>query len=453
MQFLEAITKVTGYIQGLGSLVMIPIIIMSVGLAFRVPFLRAVRSGLFVGAGFVGLSLVTGALSRNLSPIARALLERFDLNLAYVDAGWAAAAGVAFSTEVGAFIIPTIMLFNAALLLLGLTKTVNIDIWNYWHYAFVGSCTYVVTGSYFYGFLGACAYCAFSLRMADYTAKDVEEVLGLPGISIPQAASISTAPVAIVMDKIYDRIPGFKNLHTDAETINKKLGPVGDPVVIGFVLGFILGIVARYNFGEAFKLGINLGAIMILLPRMVKVVMEGLMPISDGAKAFMKTRFAGREYYIGLDSAVTAGHPTPVAISVLIIPFYILFTIILPWNECLPFGALAATIFTGAIANIIHKGDFLRSYITSIVYVVIALTVGTVTGPIVTQVARNIGYAFPEGATGITYFNAGGWVHVTIVTLLERKWLGALIVLALLAVFFWFTRDKSAQKAAAPEAA
>ncbi|MDR1622984.1 MAG: PTS galactitol transporter subunit IIC, partial [Synergistaceae bacterium] len=142
MQFLETFTKVMGQIQGLGSLVMIPIIIMVLGLLFRVSFLRAIRSGLFVGAGFVGLSLVTGALSSNLTPIARALLERFDVHLTYVDAGWAAAAGVAFSTEVGAFIIPAIMLLNAALLLLRLTKTVNIDIWNYWHYAFVGSCVY-----------------------------------------------------------------------------------------------------------------------------------------------------------------------------------------------------------------------------------------------------------------------------------------------------------------------
>jgi PTS system galactitol-specific IIC component len=398
------------------------------------------------------LSLVTGALSSNLTPIARALLERFDVHLTYVDAGWAAAAGVAFSTEVGAVIIPAIMLLNAALLLLRLTKTVNIDIWNYWHYAFVGSCVYVVTNSYFYGFLGAGAYCFFSLRMADYTAKNVHEVLGLTGVSIPQAASMSGAPIAMVMDKIYDRIPGFKDLKTDAESINKKLGMVGDPIIIGFVLGFVLGLIGGYDLAATARLGINLGAIMVLLPRMVKVVMEGLMPISEGARDFMKKHFSGREYYIGLDSAVTVGHATPVAISVLIIPFYILFAIILPGNECLPFGALASTVFAGATANYIHKGDFLRTYITTIVSTVISLYVATIAGPAITQVAQNIGYVFPEGATGVTYMMTS-WVQVLLIPMLEYKSMGVLMVAIFVGLVYWFTREKPSVQTAAGEAA
>ena len=81
---------------------MIPVILVLVGLFFRVSLPKAIRSGLLVGAGFVGLNLVTGLLTGNIGAAAKLLFERFHLNLKYVDAGWAAAAGIAYSTEVGA---------------------------------------------------------------------------------------------------------------------------------------------------------------------------------------------------------------------------------------------------------------------------------------------------------------------------------------------------------------
>lgn len=204
-----------------------------------------------MGAGFQGISLVTGLLGQSLSPCAKILFEKFSIDLRYVDAGWAAAAGIAYSTEIGAIIIPVIIAFNILMLTLKLTRTVNIDIWNYWHYAFIGSLVYAVTGNLILGFLGAFAYCAFSLRMADYTAKDVQEALGVPGISIPQAASISTAPIAYVMEWIYNRIPGFKNLHVDVKMMNKKMGVLGDPIIMGFILGTLLGFAVGYNVKDA----------------------------------------------------------------------------------------------------------------------------------------------------------------------------------------------------------
>ena len=208
---LELLVKAGNFVSNIGSMVMIPVILVIVGLFFRISLPKAIRSGLLVGAGFVGLNLVTGLLTSNIGVAAKLLFERFNLNLKFVDGGWAAAAGIAYSTEVGALIIPVILAVNILLLFLHLTRTVNIDIWNFWHFAFAGSMVMVLTGSMFYGFLAAIAYCVFSLRLADYIAKNMQDVLGMEGITITESAAIATAPIAMVMDKIYDHIPVLKD--------------------------------------------------------------------------------------------------------------------------------------------------------------------------------------------------------------------------------------------------
>lgn len=439
---LDFLVGIGNTISGLGSTLMVPLIIFFVAICFKVDWKKAIKSGLLVGAGFQGISLVAGLLGSSLSPCAKLLFERFSIDLQYMDAGWAAAAGIAYSTEIGALIIPVIIGFNMLMLVLKLTKTVNIDIWNYWHYAFIGSLVYAVTGNLILGFLGAFAYCAFSLRMADYTAKDVQAALGIPGISIPQAASISTAPIAYGMEWIYNHIPGFKNIHLDAGELNKKVGIWGDPIVIGFLLGALLGFAVGYDVKEAGTLGIKLGAVMLLLPRMVKVIMEGLLPVSEAAKKFMQSKFSGQEYYIGLDSAVGVGTPAAIAVSVLIIPVYVLLTICLPGNQCLPFSALAGTVYTGAISSCVHKGDLLRTFITSCVCAIFAFLGATFIGSAVTMVANSISYAFPEGAAGITYFSPSGLSYITILGLLQNGWIGALLLGAVMVGFFYLTRER-----------
>ena len=63
-------------------------------------------SGLKVGVGFVGLSIVTALLTSALGPALNAVVGIYDLQLQVFDMGWPAAAAVAYNTAVGAFIIP-----------------------------------------------------------------------------------------------------------------------------------------------------------------------------------------------------------------------------------------------------------------------------------------------------------------------------------------------------------
>src|SRR5690606_1788890 len=348
---MDWVLKIFDYISGLGSTFMLPVIIFIVGLIFRLKVSQALRAGITVGIGFVGLNLVLNLIWNYVGPVTNLLVERFDLNLSVVDAGWAAAAGVAFATRVGAVIIPVIILVNLAMLLLRLTKTVNIDIWNFWHFAFSGAVIMTITGSFWYGLLGAAAHCIIALKFADISAERVQKEIGLPGISIAQGFAITTIPIYLLLDKVYDKIPGMNRVKVDSSFIQKKLKFIGEPIMIGLILGILMGISVEYDLKSTGELGIAMAALMMLLPRMVKVIMEGLIPISDAAKAFLEKRFKGSEFYIGMDSAVTLGHTNTITVGILLIPITLLLAFILPGNTTMPIGDLAATAFFVAMAT------------------------------------------------------------------------------------------------------
>ncbi|MDT9091705.1 PTS transporter subunit IIC, partial [Escherichia coli] len=46
------------YILSLGGTVFVPIIMIVIGLIFRIPWLQAIKAGVTVGIGFVGMGLV-----------------------------------------------------------------------------------------------------------------------------------------------------------------------------------------------------------------------------------------------------------------------------------------------------------------------------------------------------------------------------------------------------------
>ena len=93
--------QVFSYIIGLGAAVMMPIIFTILGVCIGIKFSKALKSGLLVGVGFVGLSVVTALLTSSLGPALSKVVEIYGLQLKVFDMGWPAAAAVAYNTSVG----------------------------------------------------------------------------------------------------------------------------------------------------------------------------------------------------------------------------------------------------------------------------------------------------------------------------------------------------------------
>ena len=283
---------VFGYIIGLGAAVMMPIIFTILGVCIKIKFGKALQSGLYVGVGFVGLSVITALLTSSLSPSLSKVVEIYDLNLEVFDMGWPAAAAVAYNTSVGAFIIPVCLGVNILMLLTKTTKTVNIDLWNYWHFAFIGAMVYYTMDNIAWGFFAAVICYILTLIAADYTAPKFQKFYDkMDGISIPQPFCQGFMPFAILINKALDLIPGFNKLYIDAEGMKKKFGILGEPLFLGVLVGCGIGALACKNGQELVDgipgilgLGIKMGAVMELIPRITGLFIEGLRPISDATR-------------------------------------------------------------------------------------------------------------------------------------------------------------------------
>ncbi|MBK5072758.1 permease [Budviciaceae bacterium CWB-B4] len=434
------------YILSLGGTVFVPMVMILIGLIFRIPVLQAVKAGVTVGIGFVGMGLVIVMAIDSLSPPIKIMIERFGLNLHILDVGAGPASGVGYATAIGAIIIPVIFLLNIGMLVTRLTKTMNVDIYNYWHYAITGSVVQLMTGNMIYGVLAAICHAALSLKIADLTAKRVQSIVGLEGISIPQGYGSSSVPLFILLDKLYSYVPFLKGRNIDATEIQKRFGMVGDPVIIGVVLGLIFGLSAGENFKGTMTLMITVAAIMVLFPRMIRLIVEGLMPISDGARKFFQKYLHGREVYIGLDTAVTLGHPTTIAVGLLLIPIMLLIASVLPGNQVLPLADLPVAPFFICMATVIHRGDLIRTLISGVIVMITVLLIATQFAPYFTEMARNGGFSFAADGAQISALSVGNMFGWSIVELMAMGIIGVVIAVgAVCAIVLWLrTKELSA---------
>jgi len=171
---MQTIKSIFDFLTGLGSPVMLPIIIFILGLILGQKVSRAFIASITVGVGFVGLGLVINLLFAALGPATDAMMKATGLHLSALDVGWGVAAAIAFGTAVGSLVFIVALGVNLVMLIFNWTKTLNVDMWNYWHYAFTGSLVYLVSGhNLLLGVIAAAIHAVVALLIADWTAKDV----------------------------------------------------------------------------------------------------------------------------------------------------------------------------------------------------------------------------------------------------------------------------------------
>ena len=453
---MDFLTALKSLVDTLGSTVLLPVFIFIFAVALGTKVGRAFRSAVVIGVAFIGINLVISLMWGSLTGVSQAIVTNTGITRDIVDVGWPSAAAVAFGSDVGLWVIPIALLVNVVLLATRVTKTLNVDIWNFWHFAFAGSLVYAATGNLALGIATAAVAAALMLFFADWTAPAVQEFYNLPGISIPHGTSTAYVALAIPINMILDRIPGLKDLDADSEGIEKALGPTfGDPMVMGLVIGIVLGLIGYFGeFAGAFiptlakvlVLGVQLAAVMVLLPRMVSILMEGLIPISEAARDFMQRRATDREVYIGLDSAILIGHPAVISASLILVPIAILLSVILPGNRMLLFADLAVFPFVIALTGPITRGNIVRMVIIGTLIIIVGFYIGNALAPMTTEAAGAAGFAIPEDAALISSVADGfiwiPWAFLVLGGALE--WIGVVIFAAVVAVAWFFYKKNAA---------
>lgn len=250
---------------GLGSTVFLPVIIFIIGLFFGLKPSKAFISGVTVGIGNIGLGLVLDLLSGGLGSAIQQMGEKFGTSLNVLDIGVGVGGPLAFSTSLGILMIPISLILNFILVMLGWTKTLNVDIWNFWFPIFLGMLVQTVTGNFWFGIIGAIVAVLLQWFLADAAQKEVSEFFGYPGIAITHMMALSGVLFAKPMNWIFDRIPGFNKIDADAESLTKKFGIFGDTVVIGLLIGIVVGFLAGYDAAGIGLLGMQTAAVMKIM--------------------------------------------------------------------------------------------------------------------------------------------------------------------------------------------
>ncbi|WP_394219574.1 galactitol-specific PTS transporter subunit IIC [Halobacillus trueperi] len=397
---------VQGFLD-LGATVILPVAIFLLGLLFGQKPGKAFRSGLTIGVAFVGIFLVVDLLVNNLGPAAQGMVDRLGVELNVIDVGWPASSSIAWASVVAAFIIPLGLIVNVIMLLTKTTKTMNVDIWNFWHYTFMAAMVYAVSGSIIQGLIAAVLFQIVCLKVADWTAPMVSKFFDLPGVSIATGSTISYAP-GIFLVQLLNKVPVVKNWNADPEAIQKRFGIFGESIFIGLFLGATIGILAGYSVGEVIEIGMAMAAVMVLMPRMVKILMEGLMPVSESAREWLSKRFGDREIYIGLDAAVALGHPAVISTALILVPVTVVLAVVLPGNSLLPFGDLATIPFVVAFIVGAARGNIVHSVIVGTLMIALSLYMATDVAPVFTEMAVNADFEMPEGSAKISSIDQGG---------------------------------------------
>lgn len=201
---------------------------------------------------------------------------------------------------------------------------------------------------------------------------------------------------------IIDRIPGLNKIDIDANKMKEKFGVLGDPIVLGIIVGVLIGILARYSLAKILQLGVILAAVMVLIPRITSLFIEGLSPIAKRTQSLVKSHFKGKDFNIGMTPALVIGHPVTLVTSLLLIPIILFLSVIIPGNQFLPLASLSGLIYIFPLVLPYTKGNVFKTLLVGIVSLVLGVLSATTLADIFTKAVKIVQASLiPAGTSSV----------------------------------------------------
>jgi len=352
------------YLLDLGPSIFVGLILFVLGLIVRVKVTRALSAALMFAVAFAGVSLVIGYMVDGIAPAGQALIQRTGIKLNALDFGWPAAAAIAWAWQYAALMLPLQIAINLIMVAFGFTRCLNLDIWNVWGKIFMAQIIALMTGNVIAAWVLAAAWIVLELKSADLTEKQVQHLTGISGVSCPHLILLDIivlTPVAMLLD----RIPLFDRLKTDPQSLRERIGVFGENHTVGFILGLLIGIIGGFDLKSALATAVVGAAGLSIMPIVAAMFVGALGPIQEAVGEFMKARFPGRLFSIGLDCSFMAGLPSLWTAAILLIPVLLLFAITLPGNRVLPFGSIL--LIESTIGSVVlARNDLVKTWIYAV---------------------------------------------------------------------------------------
>jgi PTS system galactitol-specific IIC component len=404
----------------IGPVAILPALLFLIGLVTTRKPLKNLLNCTYIFVGMVGLSIVLTLFINFFKPLIETILLASPKKFLIVDLGWAVSKQIILNSPITLYILIAIGALNLIMLLLRLTRTINIDLWNLWIFLLTGSIITAITEIKWLGILTAVIIYIITLVIADIYAPFLEQYFGIKGVSSPQPQFITWAPIAHIISLVFNKIPGIRRIQVFYEEIQYKLGFFGEPMVMGFILGFIAGIITKYkslhvsiwpNILFALGMGLELAIVMILMPRLVNLIIKGLHPAMEDIKSFISRRITKRDLYIGLDSVLFVGHPSVIALSIIVVPLSVYIATLLPGNNILPAADLIIIPFILIWAVVPAKGDIFRSFISAVIIIPLTLWISSDMAILFTNFFQKYNIVLVEGVKNFSSYSSGSsWI-------------------------------------------
>ena len=394
-----------GFIN-LGAVVLLPVVIAILGKVFGMKLGNAIKSGLLAGIGFQGLVLVVNLLITTIQPVMD-YYSQMGSGYDALEVGFATLGAASWTVPFAVFVIPAIIIMNLILVRLKITKVLNVDIWNYVHFLVPGALAYALSGSAIIGFLVALGCSIIDLFFAQWLAPKWEEFFGLEGTTCTTLSFCAWIyPLSYLLNKVFDIIPGLKKIDINVDKLGEKLGAFGDSAIIGLVVGAFLALLTKQDVGSLLTIAMGLAASMVLIPRMVGVMMEGLTPMGNAANEYMHKKIGGdADIYIGMDIALGLGDPACITCTAIMIPITILLSFLIPNMRFFPLGILAEVCYLAPMCVLASKGNIFRSLFCMTILMALTLFFANMFVPEATQMLSVTGVNL-DGMVTASHF---GW--------------------------------------------
>ncbi len=404
----EAIVTALQTIAGIGPMGMMPIIILILGLIFRVKANVLLKSALMVGIGFAGVNIVINWFVAQVAPSVSAMVDNWGIQTSIMDVGWPARAAATWATPLAAVIVFVVLGVNVLMLATKLTKTVMVDFWSYNHFIFTGALIWIVTENAFLSVAGSAIDAAITFVIADWTTPVVEDYFELEGVNFPTSNSVIWAPIAFVLNKLWDVIPGINKLDASPSGIKERFGFMGEPMFMGFIIGAGISLLAMDAPTTVITVAMSTSATMVLTPKMMQILMEGLLPFADAVKTTLSKRFPDSNFTMGIDAALTIANDSAITVGIIMVPITLLLAAVLPGNKLLPIADIAyQAMWLSAWPCAFSKGNVVRGLLSTVVITCVVLWIGTALAPTHTALAVAGGFTLPEGMALISTEDAG----------------------------------------------
>ncbi|RSK54622.1 PTS galactitol transporter subunit IIC [Bacillus canaveralius] len=381
---MDSVKTIFDFILSLGAPVFVPLIMIVIGLVVRMKFKEAFTSALTLGVAFVGMGLVVGFMMDSIGPAAQQFVKNTGIELNAIDGGWTSMATLAWAWPLAFLMFPFQIGVNLIMLATKQTNTLNVDLWNVWGKILTAVLVVGVTGNVVAAFTIAVIQMFVELKLADVNQKQIQKLTQIPGVTTTHSMNI-IGVILYPLNRLLDFVPGMKK-QIDANWLKQRLGVFAENHVMGFIIAVLLGIFAKYSVQETLMLGIQGGTALTLFPMVAKLFMQALAPLSDATSEFMKKRFAGREFYIGLDWPIMAGCNEMWVTTIMLVPITLLLAVVLPGNNILPFAGII-NLSIAVPALIVTGGNLVRMVILGAITTPVFLYIATIFAPTITNLA------------------------------------------------------------------